>query len=128
MPLSISIVIIHFYYHCLLIFNLQCVFKLLLVNLSDKFHYFYHSHFKTSDHASRINPDHIRRDDVEVLYPETTKNFDRLPILYRVSKKKTLSTLSIIVSRWLKYGRSEKQVSHTGGGGGGGGGARHMYI
>ncbi|CAB3992266.1 Hypothetical predicted protein [Paramuricea clavata] len=36
-----------------------------------------------SDENSRINPHDITRDDFEVLYPETTKNFDRLPILYR---------------------------------------------
>ena len=31
-------------------------------------------------------------------------------------------SFGIIVSCWLKYERSEKQVSYTGGGGGGGGG------
>jgi hypothetical protein len=40
---------------------------------------------QTSDENSHINAQDIPRDDIEVLYPETTKNFDRLPILYRVS-------------------------------------------
>ena len=42
---------------------------------------------QTSSDDDRINSKEIDNPKIELLFHETTKNFDRLPIQYRVSMK-----------------------------------------
>ena len=46
---------------------------------------------QTSSDDDRINSKEIDNPKIELLFHETTKNFDRLPIQYRVSMKNFFS-------------------------------------
>lgn len=54
----------------------------------------------------RINPDHIDLKKTEWLFPETTKNFSKLPLQYRVSEDLILDDLPLITFRVIVAGVS----------------------
>lgn len=54
--------------------------------------------FQTSTNEHRINAKEINNPQIELLYHETTQNFDKLPIQYRVSPPLSyLSTYFVLV-------------------------------